>query len=295
MNGITRRDALRASGLALGPLVGAVLPNVSFGESGISGVPQFNSGLGGRKTLSPDIQAYVVRDVPRLLAKARKGSLDASDYQSLSSSFHLFARHMQSVDTEPLRARAVASSSTSSAVDLSQLNEAHNLYSERIQHDPGLSRDEFRKSLTFQSHQLEQGRQALAANTIPWHLHTMADALKDIGLRQASGGPAQVSFNPKTHFNSDQIERFVLDGVYHPGRSARLEEVTFCGLSGKQWCVVIFGVIAAGLTIAFILANPEAAAVIALAESLGMTVATLLKVAQIAAAISALISTLCGV
>ena len=293
---MTRRNAICASSVALAtPLAGKLVAG-NIWQPGGSGAPQsatLSSSGSGR--LSADLQAYVVSDVPRLLANIHKGQqLTPHDYQNLSDRLHLFGRHIGSIDTEPFRKGVVASFKPSSAIDLSQQDGAKQAYARLLRHDPGLSSAEFQQSLTLSPEQAEEGRKLLAARPIAGHFHDFADSLKDIGsgigagllpLRLDPGSPSGL----------------LSAAVYHPGTGFHLEKVQgkFCGLTKKQWCQLLGGAAAFGLTLVAIAGavstGPVAASVAALAAALGWSVADLVIFARLGAAISGFITLLCGI
>jgi hypothetical protein len=83
---MTRRNAICASSVVLAtPLAGRLIARTSSGQSGAAGTLQSGSTSSiGSSRLSADLQAHVVKNVPRLLANVRKGRLSPEDCQNLS-------------------------------------------------------------------------------------------------------------------------------------------------------------------------------------------------------------------
>jgi hypothetical protein len=284
MTVMTRRNAICVSGFALAtPLAGKLIARTSYGGPGASGTLQSaSSSSTGNNRLNADLQAYVAANVPPLSANIRKGHLSPQDCQNLSSRLHLFARHIEGIDTEPFRASIVSSLKPSSAIDLSQLDGATQVYSALLNYDPDLPYSEFRKSLTFSPEQLENGRSLLAANSIPWHFHNFADAMKDIGAGLGARGLSSMS-----HLNPAWPSRPGMVVFHHRETTVHLEHVSakLCGMTSQQWCILVEGLLAYGFTIAAILAlGPASAAAIAIAASLGITAADLIAFLSIIAA-----------
>lgn len=296
---LTRRSAIYASGCALTtPLVGKLLVGTASGQSA---APTLIRSASPSNVLNPDLQAYAVSNVPRLLAKAGQGSLGAQDYQDLSNRLHLFARHVDAVNTEPFRTALVSSLDTSSAVDLSQRPEASELYAAILAHDPSASYSDFQQSLKLSPDHLALGKRALAANSIAWHLHTVADGSKWLGAQKAQG--AAIGVVPAT-FDPQQWHRGPLShAIYHPDFSDGLMRVRglpgVCGLTAKQWCQLAALIVAASLALAVIIADvpgtAAAAVVAAIAENLGWTIKAVIAAAKIAALIAGALGSLCGI
>jgi hypothetical protein len=290
---MTRRNAVCASGVALvTPLAGKLIAKTSSWQPGASGaVLADTTASSGNGRLSADLQAYVVNNVPRVLANMRKGQATPQDYQNLSSRLHMFARHIGGVDTEPFRAGIVASFKTSSAIDLSQLDGAKQAYSRLRSHDPDLAYSEFQQSLTLSPDQLEGGRRLLAANPIAWHFHNFADSMQAIASGIGAGLlPMRLDPGPSSGL--------LAAAVYHPGAAFHLQQVSTCGLTAKQWCLLLAGTTAFGLTLLAIAASSTvvgvSAAVASLATSLGWSVAALIEVARVGAAIASFIVVMCA-
>jgi hypothetical protein len=291
---MSRRAAIYTSGCALAaPLATQALA----GAASTGSVPPATS-IAGSTRLNLNLQHYVSQNVPSFLAKARQGSVTAADFYDLSERLHLFARHVHAANTEPFRAALVSSIDTSSSLDLSQLKEASQVYAKIQQYDPAVSYDDFHKSLVFSPAEVAQGKQSLAANSIPWHLHTAADAMKWVGMRREQG--MQITPAAATHFDDVWTTNgLVTNAIYSPEKVGSYLRVSgrLCGMTAKQVCQLGSAMVALGIGLAIIASGGAAgaAAIAELAAYIGWSVEDILVVSKMVAAIVSFIGALCGV
>jgi hypothetical protein len=292
MTVMTRRNALYTSSLALTvPLAGnmiaeaAVAQPVTPDSSGVN-----STSASGNGALSASLQAYLARDLLRLAAPARKGQLTGTDYLAWADKFHLFARHVEQVDTEPFRASIISSFNPAAGLDLSQLDGSKRVFSTLVRHDPALTFEEFQKPLQFSPQELAVGMRSLAAHSIDWHFHSLADTLGVIGKQIATLGPI-----PSARHSVRSSAR-LFDAVYQPEFAAHLQRVEVCGLSAKDWCQLIAGMAALGIGLALVLSGTAegAAAIASLAAYLGWSVELVTLTARLLVWVNGAISFLCG-
>jgi hypothetical protein len=289
---MTRRNALYTSSLALAvPLAGNMIAKTAVAQPVTPGSSAAKlTSASGNGALSASLQAYLTRELLRLAGPARKGQLTGTDYQALADKFHLFARHVEEVDTEPFRASILASFNPAAGLDLSQLDGSKRVFSALVRQDPELTFEEFQKSLKFSPQQVAVGLRSLAANSIHWHFHSVADTLGVIGKQIATLGPIPADWH------AERSGAMLFDAVYHPEFAAHLQRVGVCSLGAKDWCKLIAGLAALGLGLALILSGTAegAAAIAELAAYLGWTAENVITAAKILAWVNGAIVWLCG-
>jgi hypothetical protein len=290
INTITRRDAIRSTGLVL---VGN--PLITTFMRGEEALPSAS------KRISPDLENYIGEEASGFIARASSGGLRANDLLEFSDKLHLYACHLETFDLEPFRKMVVSLDTSAGSGSFLESPSVVEAYSRVAAKAPNITLAQFKSNLTFTSEQLETGKQELSKSPIAVHFHSLADTFKALGRYGAfdQNGhlvPATLSLGSSSK-PFHVLNNVYKNAVYNKNAEAHLELVGLCGKSWHFWCALIGAVIAAGIGIALLWSGAVAVApIIAAGAVIGVTIsaAAAANILGTIGIMSGLIAALCG-